>query len=138
MAVGGVIVIAGLGLPTARDPFNSFVWIAGTVAALCHLLNAIALTGARAYIVDGHLDLTGARITRRVLGGLWLSSMALSALAELLFVLLVNSERSARKGIEFSAEMWAYAFALALPAVLSGISFFVARSLFRPSPTPFG
>ncbi|XVV05771.1 hypothetical protein ACQPW3_10435 [Actinosynnema sp. CA-248983] len=40
---------------------------------------------------------------------------------------------AAAKGIASGGWAWAYLAALALPAVLSGIAFFTARALFRPS-----
>ncbi|WP_309115771.1 hypothetical protein [Saccharothrix sp.] len=128
-----VIIVAGLRLPTARDPFNSLVWAVGAAAALCGFLATLGLAGARPYVVNDHLDLNGARVTRRVLGAVWTCTTVVSAFTCLLFVLLVTSGRSATKGIAFAGWAWAYLAALALPAVLSGIAFFTARALFRPA-----
>ncbi|MEJ2859008.1 hypothetical protein WBO52_36545 [Saccharothrix sp. CCNWLW140] len=131
-----VIVVAGLRLPTARDPFNSIVWAVGAAAALCGFFTAIGLAGARPYVVNDHMDLNGARVTRRVLGAVWGCTTVVSACTCLLFVLLVTSGRSAAKGIGFGGWAWAYLAALALPAVLSGIAFFTALALFRPAVRP--
>jgi hypothetical protein len=127
--LGLMIALVGRQLPTNFHPFNGGVWSMGAISAFTLLCSAMSLAGARPYVHGGHLDLNGARTTRRVLGALWGATLCTSAFACLILVMTARTSDADNPG--FTAGVWGYLGLLLVPPILAGVLFFAGRSLFR-------
>lgn len=120
VALGIVLVVVGLNLPSADSPLNVIGVMTAGFGAFWGVLSGLSLATARSCARDGFVDVNGARLVRRLLGVWWGGTIFCALVAGFAEVMATASSA-------------VYLVLLVVVVVLGGIAFVVARQVLRPS-----
>lgn len=132
LVFGIVLLAVGFSNPTAYHPISKIGVIMAGLAAVWALLSGLSLANARSRAHGEMLDVTGARVVRRMIGAWWGGTIVCAAIAAFAEVMTLGVDS---RPVAFTAGSAIYLVVLALTVVLGGVSFFTARSLLGP-PSP--
>jgi hypothetical protein len=128
LVAGTVLVAVGLNLPTAHSPINVIGVLMSGLAAFWALLSGLSLATARSRAQGEHIDVSGARLVRRLLGVWWGGAIFCALLAWFVEVMTLRGQS---RRVPFTAGSGVYLALLAVIVALGGVAFFVGREMLR-------